>query len=156
MKCGKVRGIFCNINYLSYITGMIWKQIKGYEGLYEITNTGLVRSIDRMLRAGPCVSRIYKGKMKKTQYHHKTGQPFVYLYKDNKVKLTSISRLVATTFITNPNNYPIVMHLDDNPKNNHYTNLMWGTLKMNTQDMIKKGRNRNGKESKNKPPFTGA
>jgi len=125
-----------------------WKAIEGYEGLYEISNTGLVRSIDRMLKAGHIESRIYRGKLKKIQYHYKTGYAFVYLYKDNNMKNLSISRLVANAFIENPNNYRIVMHLDDNIKNNNYTNLIWGTLKMNTQDMIQKGRNRNGKESK--------
>lgn len=51
-----------------------------------------------------------------------------------------VSRLVAMVYIPNPNNYPIVMHLDDNPLNNRISNLKWGTQKMNIRDALIKGR----------------
>lgn len=51
-----------------------------------------------------------------------------------------VSRLVAMVYIQNPNNYPIVMHLDDDKTNNKVENLQWGTYIMNTRDAISKGR----------------
>lgn len=54
-----------------------------------------------------------------------------------------IHRLVAEYFIPNPNNYPCVLHLDDDKTNNHYKNLAWGTYEMNSQDMVNKGRHKN-------------
>lgn len=50
------------------------------------------------------------------------------------------SRLVALVYCPNPNNYPIVMHLDNNPNNNHYTNLKWGTYSMNNKQCSDEGR----------------
>lgn len=52
---------------------------------------------------------------------------------DGKRRRFRVHRLVAETFIGNPNNYPIVLHLDNNKQNNHYTNLKWGTVSENTQ-----------------------
>lgn len=50
------------------------------------------------------------------------------------------SRLVALVYCPNPNNYPIVMHIDNDPTNNHYTNLMWGTYSMNNKQCSDEGR----------------
>lgn len=65
-----------------------------------------------------------------------------YLYVRLKGKSFRLNRLVALVHIPNPDNLPIVMHLDNNIYNNHYKNLQWGTYKMNTQQMMREGRNR--------------
>lgn len=52
----------------------------------------------------------------------------------------SVHRLVAETFLKNPENKPCVCHKDDNPENNHVENLWWGTYEENTRDMLSKGR----------------
>ncbi len=119
---------------------MEWKEIIGYEGLYEVSNTGLVRSMDRMLRAGKHQSRIYKGKIKSPQTLKKSGHQYVFLYKDNKMVNQYVHRLVALSFIPNPNNYPNVCHKDNDPSNNSIDNLYWGTQKHNMQQMSKEGR----------------
>lgn len=49
---------------------------------------------------------------------------------------------MATLYIPNPNNLPVVMHLDNNPKNNRVSNLKWGTYKENTRQMMREGRNK--------------
>lgn len=67
------------------------------------------------------------------------GYLYVSLSKGKKFRL---NRLVAMIHIPNPNNLPIVMHLDNNIYNNHYKNLKWGTYKENTQQMMREGRNK--------------
>jgi len=61
----------------------------------------------------------------------------VRLSRNNKKKTLTVHRLVAETFLPNPNNYPVVMHMDDNPKNNCVGNLKWGTQLINTSSEIK-------------------
>jgi hypothetical protein len=117
----------------------IWKKIEGYEGLYEISNYGRVKSLERITKWG--VANI----LTKDTILEPKASPYcrVGLCKDNIQKLKSVHRLVAIAFIPNPNNYPVVMHLDDDPQNNHVSNLQWGTRAMNSLDMANKGRARN-------------
>nr|UVX43584.1 MAG: zinc-binding loop region of homing endonuclease [Bacteriophage sp.] len=101
-------------------------------------------------KSGTILSR-YSGKKLTSTYHVKkvSVQPNGYL----KVMLHGnqylVHRLVAEAYIPNPNNLPVVMHLDDNRSNNVVDNLMWGTFKDNMGDALKKGRIRSGKESPN-------
>ena len=125
-----------------YITNK-WHPLKRYEGRYEINKDGEVKSIDRYAKAGKHESRIYRGKLKKAVCSNQLGYARHQLWKNNKVECVYVHRLVAENFIPNPSDYPIVMHLDDDPTNNYIDNLQWGTLKMNTQDMISKNRNKN-------------
>ena len=122
---------------------MEWKQLKRYEGLYEINEAGDIKSIDRYLPAGKHDSRIYKGKLKRAVKGNQFGHLKHQLWKDNKLEQAYVHRLVAENFIPNPNNYPLVMHIDDDPSNNHVNNLMWGNQKDNMQQMSKQGRWRN-------------
>jgi hypothetical protein len=119
---------------------MEWKPLKRYEGLYEINEAGDVKSVDRFLPAGKHDKRIYKGQSKKKVKGNQFGHLKYYLWKDNKVEQAYIHRLVAENYLSNPNNYPVVMHMDDDPSNNHVSNLQWGTQKMNSKDMVAKGR----------------
>ena len=99
----------------------IWKDIEGYEGLYQVSNMGRVKSFHNN------IEKILIPINKTNEYL------FVNLYKNGKNKVVNIHRLVAETFINNPNpnKFIEVLHLDDNPKNNVYTNLKWGTHKEN-------------------------
>jgi hypothetical protein len=117
----------------------IWKEIEGYEGLYEVSNYGRVKSLERIAKWGVA------NKVIKDTILEPKANPYcrVGLRKDNTQKAKSVHRLVATAFIPNPNNYPLVMHIDDNPQNNHVSNLQWGTKAMNSFDMAIKGRARN-------------
>lgn len=64
----------------------------------------------------------------------------VSLYRDGKSTKIFVHRLVATVYVPNPNNLPVVMHLDNDIYNNYYKNLKWGTQKENTQQCIQDGR----------------
>jgi hypothetical protein len=119
---------------------MKWKSLKRYEGLYEINEAGDVKSVDRYLPAGKHQNRIYKGKLKKAVKGNQFGHLKHQLWKDNKVEQAYVHRLVAENFIPNTNNYPCVMHMDDDPTNNHISNLQWGTHQMNMHQMVAKDR----------------
>ena len=96
----------------------IWKDIKGYEGLYMVSNGGDVKSV----KNGILKPSVYKG----------TGYYYVGLYKDGKRKGYTIHRLVADAFIPNPNNLPCVNHKDESKINNNVENLEWCTHRYNS------------------------
>ncbi len=99
----------------------IWKDIEGYEGLYQVSNLGDVRSLK------------YAGgnKVKILKQGNVNGYKRVSLHKNNKQKNYFVHRLVAMTFIPNPNNLPLVNHKDENKTNNSVDNLEWCTQKYN-------------------------
>ena len=98
-----------------------WKPIPGYEGLYEVSNYGRVRSY-KWSSNGKILSPCKDG----------SGYLFVILCKDGKAKKhCTIHRLVAEAFIPNPSNLPQVNHKDECKKNNYFGNLEWCTHKYN-------------------------
>lgn len=113
----------------------IWKSIEENSD-YEVSNLGNVRSLDRVVRGKDNINHSYKGKLliptKSSSKRLSVGIPI-----QGKIRLRLISRLLAIHFIPNPNNYPCVLHKDDNPLNNTLENLYWGTYKMNSSDRIK-------------------
>ena len=111
----------------------IWKDIKNYEGLYQVSNLGRVRSLDHIRKNGKKENQIYlsKGRILKAAVQKKGGYVFVVLSKDGKTKGYRVHRLVADAFIDNPNNYRCVNHKDENKTNNNVNNLEWCTHKYN-------------------------
>ena len=90
----------------------IWKDCKGYEGKYQVSNLGRVWSIGSQ--------KYLKGS------YDRDGYIQVYLTaKNGKVKMEKVYRLVALVFLDNPNNYPQVNHKDKNKQNNCVDNLEW-------------------------------
>ena len=104
----------------------IWKDVKGYEGIYQISNLGKVKSLNRILSNGSK----RKGIVLK-QYTNRDGYVFVCLSKDGKSKTTYIHRLVADAFVPNDENEDEVDHLDNNKLNNFSSNLEWVSRKEN-------------------------
>jgi hypothetical protein len=109
-----------------------WKPVKGYEGLYEVSNHGRVRSLDRREEMKNGRKRFYKGKLLKPMKDRR-GYLYVDLKKDGQRKLHRIHRLVAEAFLLNPDNLPVVNHRDGNKENNHYSNLEWCTSSQNNK-----------------------
>lgn len=99
-----------------------WREIPNYEGLYQVSNTGRVRSLN--------YRRTGKSKVMKPSTDE-LGYKRIDLCKNGKHKLHYIHRVVALAFIPNPNNYPIINHKDENPSNNYYKNLEWCTYEYN-------------------------
>ena len=102
----------------------IWKDIKGYEKLYQVSNLGRVRSFPRKYANYGNEIKILKGL-------NNRGYLRVSLSKNGKCKMFSIHRLVAEAFIPNPNNYSCVNHKDENPSNNNVKNLEWCSINYN-------------------------
>lgn len=105
-----------------------WLPVEGYEGLYDISNLGFVRT---------CSS----GELKKQSGGPGTGSRYKYvtLYKNNIGTKIVVHRLVAKHFIENPNDYPYVLHTKNNRENNAASNLRWGTQFHNHLDAVRDG-----------------
>ena len=93
----------------------IWKDIIGYENLYQVSNFGRIKSLARK------AEKILKAKIDKDYYR-------IGLFKNKKQKFYAIHRLVAQAFISNPNNYSCVNHKDENKLNNFVDNLEWCSI----------------------------
>lgn len=107
-----------------------WRDVAEKAG-YQVSNTGEARSFINNRHGIGNKPHMLK------QQPNKKGYPTVCLGRGNR---RLVSRLVASAFIPNPNNYPMVLHGDDNPMNNHVENLRWGTQKHNMEDCVNHGR----------------
>lgn len=95
----------------------VWKDIPGFEGLYQVSNTGKVKSLRKSIIMRPSITR---------------GYEYINLrYSNGEDKSTPVHRLVALAFIPNPHNYKCVNHKDENKLNNNVDNLEWCTLAYN-------------------------
>lgn len=106
----------------------VWRNIEGYEGLYEVSNLGKVRSVDRWILMTDGRKQFKKGKII-AQVKRRKGQNYlsVGLWKNNKLKTCLVHRLVAKAFIPNVANKHFINHKDENQENNCVSNLEWCT-----------------------------
>lgn len=112
----------------------MWKAIAGYEGIYEVSTDGLVRSVPRLRKAkgNHTLGDKVQGRILKAQLNRK-GYEKVRLYRTHEDwKQFFVHRVVAQTFIPNPENLPQVNHKDGDKRNNKVSNLEWIT---NTENM---------------------
>ena len=110
----------------------IWKDIPEYEGLYQASNLGKIKSLDRFNYKGHHnLEKILKQKL------NKNGYLSVSLCKNKKVKVCYIHKLIAITFLDNNNNYPCVNHKDGNKQNNIVDNLEWCSYTHNNNEAIR-------------------
>lgn len=102
----------------------IWKDIEGYEGLYQVSDMGRVKSFPRP------GTRTMKPRILKLSIEKK-GYVKLNLRKNNRVKTVRIHRLVALSFLLNPENKRVVNHVDSDRSNNMLENLEWATQSEN-------------------------
>ncbi len=114
----------------------IWKPIKGYEGFYEISSYGRVRSLDRTVYFKNKGKRDYKGKILKQKYHN--GYAMVNLNKNKKMETLYIHQLVASHFLEKSEN-KVINHKDGVKSNNFYRNLEYVTSRENNLHARKMG-----------------
>ena len=104
----------------------VWKDIKEYEGLYQVSNQGQIRSLEKWYGNSPREAKLLKQCISTRGYFR------VGLRKStNKKRMVSVARLVAFAFVQNINNKPQVNHKDGNKANNSSANLEWCTMREN-------------------------
>lgn len=122
---------------LSFDDLEIWKPVPGYEGVYDISSLGRVRSVARIDRFGRSLpERILK------HGQHKYGYPVVGLWRDNRQTTRTVHSLIAEAFIGPRPEGMEVRHLDGNRRNCRLSNLAYGTHAENMADMIEHGMSR--------------
>lgn len=110
----------------------IWKDIKGYETLYQVSNLGRIKRLPRVVirsdgRRRTFYESISKGHLNSDGYY------ITNLTKNGIMKHKLVHRLVAEAFLPNPNHYPVIHHIDTNKANERVDNLMWCSYSFNTK-----------------------
>lgn len=113
-----------------------WMPVTGYEGIYEVSDHGRVRSLNRV----DCRGQRRHSRIIKPRIESRSGYPTVQLFSDGKPRSLRVHRLVAKAFLPNPDALPQVCHGDGNPTNNTLSNLRWGSASENMHDTVKHGR----------------
>ena len=108
----------------------IWRDIEGYEGLYQVSNKGRVKSVERIVWDNRGYYKTIQEKILKPE-KTKWGYLRVVLCRDNKKKHYMIHRLVGQVFLENPQNLPVINHIDENKENNCSSNLEWCSISYN-------------------------
>ena len=111
----------------------LWKDVKDYEGLYQVSTLGRVRSLDKYIdvKIRNVDKVLRRGRILKPAYDKK-GYLRVFLCKNGKRTCFLVHRLVAEAFISNPLNLPVINHKDEVKDNNYPYNLEWCTVKYNS------------------------
>lgn len=107
-----------------------WRDIIGYDGLYQVSNLGRIKRLSRTIVSNNRSQFSVKEKILKLGTH-KRGYKTIMLHKNKKHKLWLVHRLVALNFIPNPNNLPQINHKDEDKTNNCVENLEWCTNEYN-------------------------
>lgn len=119
---------------------MEWRQISGYEGYYNISNCGCVRSLDRTLKNKNGTLFTLRGKnmkITKQKGRNNDGYSVVNLRRDGMSYVALVHILVAKAFLDNPYHLPTVNHKDGNKNNNHVENLEWVSFSDNNIHALK-------------------
>ena len=118
-----------------------WRPVKGYEGLYEVSNLGQVRSLNYNHTGEVKILKLSK---------YKSGYLKVSLHKNGKQYQKTVHRLVAQAFIPNPGDKTEVNHIDGEKQNNTVDNLEWVTASENTKHAWKTGLSKMTEDRKKK------
>lgn len=115
-----------------------WRAVVGYEGLYQVSDRGRVKSLERTAPARSGSVRKVSERVLR-QFTDDVGRKQVSLTREGKTRAKRVHRLVAEAFLTNPGDLPLVLHGDGDPGNNCVSNLRWGTHSQNRLDAVRHG-----------------
>ena len=116
-----------------------WRDVVGYEGLYQVSSTGRVKTIERTREDSKRKYRVPEKLL--SLPHNAYGYPVVSLHRDGKQKTVPVHRLVAIAFLPNPTGKICVDHINGKRDDNRVENLRWVTHKENSQHMFELGTN---------------
>lgn len=131
----EARNVNGQIKKLQCLEKEIWKPIKNYEGVYEVSNKGKIRSLERKVNYKNKKERTIEGQ-EKMQTLNSKGYLKVTLWNKHKSQTREVQRIVAETFIPNTENKSQVNHINGIKTDNRVDNLEWCTPKENTQHSI--------------------
>lgn len=117
----------------------IWKDVIGYEGIYQVSNLGNVKSLYRKVFYADGRTYTYKERILNWNIMRKVNRCYVHLYKNSERKAMLVHRLVAQAFIPNPDNLPEVNHKSGITTENDISNLEWVTHSDNMKHGFKTG-----------------
>lgn len=123
-----------------------WRPVPGYEGLYEVSDHGRVRSLDHRTVGKDGIERPYRGRVLKPRIQ-RYGHYKVVLYKGDSKKSEFVHRLVLMAHDRLPKDGEIACHKNDQPDDNRLTNLYWGTYSSNTYDRVRNGQDVNARKT---------
>lgn len=127
------------------MTTEVWLPVVGFEGLYEVSDHGRVRSVDRSFTRSTGRSYTVRGRVLKESKAGR-GYPRVTLYQGGP-KARYVHRLVLEAFEGECPKGRIACHWDDDPTNNHLSNLRWGTPSENNHDKVRNGNDHNARKT---------
>ncbi|MBU8715430.1 HNH endonuclease [Brevibacillus parabrevis] len=116
----------------------IWQDVRGFEGHYQVSSLGRIRSLTRVVQKRAGGHFTVRGRLKKT-YVNNSGYECVDLDKEGRTHKTTVHRLVASHFCTKPDDATEVHHIDGDRLNNRANNLQWVTRQENVQETIQRG-----------------
>ena len=124
----------------------VWKPIAGYEGLYEVSNQGRVRSLDRVVLRKNGQSQLCRGRLLKPYKKKKVAKDgghyeTLFLSRDGIARQFYVHHIVLGAFAGERGEHECARHLNDNPSDNRASNLVWGSLSENQIDRIRNGNN---------------
>ncbi len=131
--------LFPNLINPDSLPGEEWRDIRGYEGLYQVSNLGRIFSVDRIIDDGQGKNRYIRSRIR-VPGSESNGYPKVELAKEGINTTALLHRLVAEAFVPNPLNLPFVHHIDENKTNPKSDNLEWVTRAANVQDWFDRRR----------------
>lgn len=123
----------------------VWRAVAGYEGFYEVSDLGRVKSLERFITNNGRTNH-KKERLLSTTRPKAKSYCSVALCKDGEITVVPVHRLVATAFIPNPDNKPVVDHIDTDPSNNRVDNLRWVTVRENTMNPLTRKHNSESKK----------
>lgn len=127
--------------------GESWKPILGWEGYYEVSDRGRVRSVDRFVKCSGTSLRQELGRIM-SQHSNENGYFYVMASKHGKTKRIWVHRAVLEAFVSPRPRGMVTMHLNNDPADNHVENLKWGTQAENIRQSVRDGRQANVRKKK--------
>lgn len=124
-----------------------WRPVVGWEGYYEVSDHGRVRSVERVIVRKNGTTQRWKPRTRKDGPHGKQGHRGVGLWRDGAITMRTVHSLVLEAFVEPRPDGVHACHNDGDPTNNHLDNLRWDSRLENNRDIVRHGHHHNGQKT---------